>query len=108
LFVLGSIAFAVVVLTAWRARRSPLAALAAAIIMVAILTRAAILALIDATAFPTHAYHYVLPGIPLLLMFSFLSFSALAARTPLRFRNAGWAKPGHATLSEPDPRRSRK
>jgi hypothetical protein len=81
-FFAGVVAFAVVALLAWRSSIIPTAALAGSILAAAILTRSAILTLIDASSFPAAGYHYVLPAVPLLLMFSLLSLSALLARWP--------------------------
>jgi hypothetical protein len=80
LFFAGVIAFAVVALIAGRTRILPTTALAGSILAAAIFTRAVILTLIDASSFPAATYHYVLPAIPLLLMFSFLSLFALVAQ----------------------------
>ena len=78
-FFAGIVAFAIAPLIAWRTGMIPTAALAASILATAVFTRAAILTLIDASSFPAAAYHYVLPAVPLLLMFSFLSLFALVA-----------------------------
>jgi hypothetical protein len=86
LFVAGVVSFIVDILLAWRTGVFRTTERAAFVLAAAILTRAAILTLIDASSFPTAAYHYVLPTIPLLLMFSFLSLFALVDRLSARRR----------------------
>jgi hypothetical protein len=81
IIILGSVAFLAAVVQAIYHRRISRGLIAASTLVIAVLSRAGLLALIDVSSFPIILYTYCMPAIPLAMAAAVLSTFELARST---------------------------